>query len=143
MLIRRKPVQRTTSFVQRRGTSERCGFSLLAGVTKGLTSNPPSRHLHLVLSVEISIHELQRKRITHHSEYIIHESRLHFVSFPDYALFTGQFTDHTKPFPDLLLQGRYVQILLYILSRATSLRSHRVGKFVSQSLSNNAVFPLV
>ena len=52
-----------------------------------------------VLSVEISIHRLQCQRITRHSEYIIHESRLYFMSFPDSRSVYGQFTDH--PFQTL------------------------------------------
>ena len=47
----------------------------------GLTSNP--RHETPVLLVEISIHGLQCSRITRHSKYIIHESRLYFISFSD------------------------------------------------------------
>ena len=39
-----------------------------------------------VFSVEISIHGLKYWRITRHSEYIIHESRLYFISFPDSSL---------------------------------------------------------
>ena len=47
-----------------------------------------SRHYMItsVFSVEISIHGLKCWRITRHSEYIIHESRLYFMSFPDSSL---------------------------------------------------------
>ena len=38
---------------------------------------------HDIISVEITIHGLQFERITRHSEYIIHESRLYSMSFPD------------------------------------------------------------
>ena len=39
--------------------------------------------VHDIISVEISIHRLQLERIMRHSEYIIHESRLYSMSFPD------------------------------------------------------------
>ena len=39
--------------------------------------------VHDIISVEITIHGLQPERITRHSEYIIHESRLYSMSFPD------------------------------------------------------------
>ena len=39
-----------------------------------------------VFSLEISIHEPKCWRMTRHSKYIIHESRLQFVSFPDSSL---------------------------------------------------------
>ena len=73
-------------------------FSLL----NGFTSN--TRHDTSVLLEGNSIHKVQW--ITSHSEYIFHDSRLYFITFPIHALFTGQFTgNHAKPLTDPDLTG--------------------------------------
>ena len=59
--------------------------------------------IHGIMSVEITNHGLQKKKIPRHSQYRIHESRLGFSVFPNHALDFCRIPDHAELLPDHVL----------------------------------------